>query len=94
MTCELRFAAESAKGPLPADVLWDGHRERLEAERHVEAITPRQPCSADLLASCHDTYGDLEPSAALAVLDQLDLPADTQHLAELRHVLAAGHKHH
>ncbi|MEV3993791.1 hypothetical protein AB0J57_33395 [Streptomyces sp. NPDC049837] len=45
-------------------------------------------------ASFHDVYGDLEPAAALALLDRLDLPTDTQHLAELRHVLAAGHKNH
>ncbi|MFD5840962.1 hypothetical protein ACFWJG_05765 [Streptomyces chartreusis] len=47
-----------------------------------------------LRASFHDVYGDLDPAAALALLDQLDLPANTQHLAELRHVLAAGHKNH
>ncbi|WP_225640883.1 hypothetical protein [Streptomyces werraensis] len=47
-----------------------------------------------LLASFHDVYGDLEPASALALLDQLDLSANTQHLAELRHVLAAGHKNH
>lgn len=45
-------------------------------------------------ASFHDVYGDLEPAAALGLLDKLDLPAGTQHLAELRHVLAAGHKNH
>ncbi|MGW7276342.1 hypothetical protein ACWGH5_38330 [Streptomyces sp. NPDC054864] len=28
-----------AEDPLPADVLWDGYRQRLEAERDVEAIT-------------------------------------------------------
>ncbi|MFF4579972.1 hypothetical protein [Streptomyces sp. NPDC001389] len=27
-------------------------------------------------------------------VDRLDLPATTRHLAELRHVLAAGHKNH
>ncbi|MGW4747358.1 hypothetical protein ACWEPR_21400 [Streptomyces sp. NPDC004290] len=47
-----------------------------------------------LRASFHDVYGDLEPASALALLDQLDLPADTQHLAALRHVLAAGHENH
>src|SRR5689334_7998403 len=25
VTCEIRFANDSAEGPLPADVLWDGH---------------------------------------------------------------------
>lgn len=162
VTCELRFADGSREGPLPADVLWGGYRERLEAERHVEAVTyslwadwfedpgtaatafaevlgndigrvvaepseallrrarrvlecsgpvpwpvkePTYRCAvrlsalhpavfAGLLASCHDVYGDLEPPTALALLDRLELPADTQHLAALRHVLAAGHKHH
>ncbi|MER7309886.1 hypothetical protein [Streptomyces griseoluteus] len=47
-----------------------------------------------LLASFHDVYGDLEPTAAPTFLGQLDLPTNTQHLAELRHVLAAGHKNH
>ncbi|MEU9233955.1 hypothetical protein [Streptomyces subrutilus] len=47
-----------------------------------------------LLTSYHDIYGDLEPAAALALLDRLDLPTDTPHLAELRHVLAAGHTNH
>ncbi|KOT89996.1 hypothetical protein ADK86_27350 [Streptomyces sp. NRRL F-5755] len=47
-----------------------------------------------ILASFHDVYGDLEPAAALALLGRLDLPTNTQHLAALRHVLAAGHKNH
>ncbi|MFC5904320.1 hypothetical protein [Streptomyces zhihengii] len=47
-----------------------------------------------LLTSFHDLYGDLEPAAALALLGQLELPAHTRHLAELRHVLVAGHKNH
>ncbi|MFD8208886.1 hypothetical protein ACFV2S_21135 [Streptomyces sp. NPDC059695] len=160
VTCEIRFANESAEGPLPADVLWDGYRQRLEADRESEAVTyslwvdwfedhatsatafaevlgndidrvaaerseallrrARRvlECSGPvrwtvkeptyrtamrlpdlhsavfrgLLASFHDVYGDLEPADALALLDRLDLPTNTQHLAELRHVLAAGHK--
>ncbi|MFI9116996.1 hypothetical protein [Streptomyces venezuelae] len=162
VTCEIRFADESAEGPLPAGVLWDGYRQRLEAEREVEAVTyslwvdwfedhttsarafaevlgndidrvvaepseallrrarrvlecsgpvrwaVKEPAYRTALrlpalhsalfrgvrASFHDLYGDLEPAAALALLDRLDLPADTQYLAELRHVLAAGHKNH
>ncbi|MFJ2899691.1 hypothetical protein ACIO87_33090 [Streptomyces sp. NPDC087218] len=162
VTCEIRFANESAEGPLPADVLWDGYRHRLEADRDGEAITyslwvdwfedhttaatafaevlgndidrvvadrseallrrARRvlECSGPvpwpvkeptyrtavrlpvlhpalfrgLLTSFHDVYGDLEPTAALALLDRLDLPADTHHLAQLRHVLGAGHKNH
>ena len=42
-----------------------------------------------LLASRHGSYGDLEPVAALALLDRLDLPPDTEHLAALRAALAA-----
>lgn len=162
VTCEIRFANEDAEGPLPADVLWDGYRRRLEADRDAEAVTyslwvdwfedhatsatafaetlgndidrvvaeASEPllrrarrvleCSGPvrwtvkeltyrtamrlpvlhpavfrgLLASFHDVYGDLEPAAALALLDRLELPADTRHLAELRHVLTAGHKNH
>ncbi|MEU4153151.1 hypothetical protein [Streptomyces sp. NPDC026659] len=159
VTCEIRFANEGAEGPLPADVLWDGYRRRLEADRDAEAVTyslwvdwfedhgtsavafaevlgndidrvvaerseallrrARRvlECSGPvpwtvkeptyraavqlpalhpavfrgLRASFHDFYGDLEPTAALTLLDRLDLPTDTPHLAELRHVLAAGH---
>ncbi|QES11003.1 hypothetical protein DEJ45_00155 [Streptomyces venezuelae] len=162
VTCEIRFADEGAEGPLPAGVLWNGYRQRLEAEREVEAVTyslwvdwfedhttsarafaevlgndidrvvaepseallrrarrvlecsgpvrwaVKEPAYRTALrlpalhsalfrgvrSSFHDLYGDLEPAAALALLDRLDLPADTQYLAELRHVLAAGHKNH
>jgi hypothetical protein len=41
-----------------------------------------------LLVSRHGSYGDLEPVAALALLDRLDLPPDTEHLAALRAALA------
>ncbi|MFF7203157.1 hypothetical protein [Streptomyces sp. NPDC008141] len=37
---------------------------------------------------------DLYAAAALALLDRLDLPPNTQHRAELRQVLAAGHTNH
>ncbi|WP_030023272.1 hypothetical protein [Streptomyces monomycini] len=47
-----------------------------------------------LLGSYHDLYGDLDPRAALALLDELDLPATTEHLAPLRAVLTAGHRNH
>ncbi|MFF2198002.1 hypothetical protein [Streptomyces sp. NPDC058157] len=39
VTCEIRFANEGAEGPLPAEVLWDGYRRRLEADRDAEAVT-------------------------------------------------------
>ncbi|MCG8969082.1 hypothetical protein [Streptomyces sp. CL12-4] len=38
VTCEIRFAHASAEGPLPASVLWDGYRRRLEADGDVEAV--------------------------------------------------------
>ncbi|WP_432061009.1 hypothetical protein [Streptomyces sp. S1] len=162
VTCEIRFANGGAEGPLPADVLWNGYRRRLEADRDAEAVTCslwvdwfqddatsatafaevlgndidrvvterseallrrarrvlecsgpvrwavkesvyhtairlpalRPALFRGLLTSFHDVYGDLEPAAALALVDQLDLPAGTRHLAELRHVLVAGHKNH
>lgn len=47
-----------------------------------------------LLTSYHDIYGDLEPAAALALLERLDLPADTEHLAQLRAVLQTGARNH
>lgn len=162
VTCEIRFADNGAEGPLPADVLWDGYRRRLEADRDAEPVTyslwvdwfedhttsatafaevlgddidrvvaerteallrrARRvlECSGPvawpvkepvyrtamrvpelhaalfkgLLTSFHDVYGDLEPAAALDLLDRLDVPTDTKHRTELRHVLAAGHKNH
>ncbi|MCX4765088.1 hypothetical protein OG562_29765 [Streptomyces sp. NBC_01275] len=36
--CEIRFEDRGPDGPLPADVLWDGCRRRLEAERDAEPV--------------------------------------------------------
>ena len=162
VTCVIRFADRGAEGPLPADVLWDGYRRRLEAERDAETVTYslwvdwfedhdttatafaevlgndidhvvaggsdallrrasrvlacsgpvpwpvkqqtydtasqlpalHMPLYKGLLASYHNVYGHLEPTAALAILARLQLPPDTQHLAALRSVLAAGHRNH
>ncbi|GAA3570909.1 hypothetical protein GCM10022419_059740 [Nonomuraea rosea] len=44
-----------------------------------------------LLGSHHDVYGQLEPRAAHALLQQLDLSPDTEFLTQLRTVLQAGH---
>ncbi|GGX45910.1 hypothetical protein [Streptomyces noursei] len=52
------------------------------------------PLFKGLLTSYHDVYGELDPTAALALLARLQLPADTPQLAELRSVLAAGHRNH
>ncbi|KOV52524.1 hypothetical protein ADL00_37320 [Streptomyces sp. AS58] len=162
VTCEIRFADRGSQGPLPADVLWDGYRRRLEADRDADAVTyslwadwfedretaatafaevlgndvghvvaeesdaplrragrvlacagpvpwPVKQKAYDiavrlpalhgslfkgLLAGYHDVYGDLEPMAALALLERLRLPAGTPFLAELRSVLGAGHRNH
>ncbi|MGW7411051.1 hypothetical protein [Streptomyces sp. NPDC054863] len=162
VTCEIRFADRGAGGPLPAEVLWDCYRQRLEAPRVSEAVTyslwvdwfedgktsataftevlgrdagrlaadaPETllrragrvlECSGPvpweaklpafraaarvpalhlalfkgLLTGYHDVYGKLLPDAALALLGELELPAGTEHAAELRAVLAAGHAHH
>lgn len=49
-----------------------------------------------VLYSYHDVYGSLEIGPALELLDRLELPADTPHLAGLREELAEGHanRHH
>ncbi|WP_212818224.1 hypothetical protein [Polymorphospora rubra] len=47
-----------------------------------------------LLTSYHDFYGDLDPAAARTLLDQLDLPPDTEHLPQLRAVLLTGARNH
>ncbi|MFI9787154.1 hypothetical protein ACIHEI_27165 [Kitasatospora sp. NPDC051984] len=162
VTCEIRLADRGSQGPLPAKLLWDGYRRRLEADRDAEAViyslwvdwfedrntsatafaevlgndidhivaeesdgplrragrvlacsgpvpwpvkqqaydtalrlpVLHGPLFEGLLASYHDLYGDLEPTAALALLGRLRLPADTPHLAKLRSVLATGHKNH
>lgn len=39
VTCEIRFEDRGSDGPLPAGVLWDGFRRRLEAGRDAEAVT-------------------------------------------------------
>ncbi|NUP68230.1 MAG: hypothetical protein HOW71_39355 [Nonomuraea sp.] len=144
VTCEIRFANEGPEGPLPSDALWDGYRQRLEADREVEAVTyslwvdwfedrttsptafaevlgndidqvvakPSEalirrarrvlecsgPVSWTVKESTYRTATRL-PALHSAVFlglraDPLDLPVNTQHLAELRHVLAAGHRNH
>lgn len=47
-----------------------------------------------LLSSYHDFYGNLEPHAAHTLLQQLDLPGNTEHLVPLRTVLETGHSNH
>ncbi|MFG2483624.1 hypothetical protein ACGFSI_12815 [Streptomyces virginiae] len=45
-----------------------------------------------ILHSHHDVYGDLDPAEALAVLDRMRLPEDTEHLAELRGAPEGGRR--
>ncbi|WP_234352171.1 MULTISPECIES: hypothetical protein [unclassified Streptomyces] len=39
VTRESRFADAGAEGPLPVDALWDGYRQRLEADEDAETVT-------------------------------------------------------
>ncbi|MGW2561824.1 hypothetical protein ACWCXB_21740 [Streptomyces sp. NPDC001514] len=75
-------------GPVP----WSAKETAYGIAARIPALHPA--LFKGLLSSYHDFYGDLEPSAALDLLAELDLPADTVHLAELRTVLTAGHKNH
>ncbi|MER7823379.1 hypothetical protein ABTX85_12545 [Streptomyces sp. NPDC096097] len=65
-------------GPVPWSVKELAYRTALR----LPALHPA--LFRGLRAGFHDLYGDLEPAAAPALLDHLDLPADTRHLAELR----------
>ncbi|MFG2981165.1 alpha/beta fold hydrolase [Streptomyces sp. NPDC048258] len=167
VTGQLHMAHLGEDGPLPAAVLWNGFRRRLEAVRESAAVAdclwldwfedrrtagtafaevlgddigrlPGRELPGDpgrdplvrrarrvlevsgpvpwpakaaayetaalvpvlhpalfraLLASHHDLYGDLEPAPALALLERLRIPADTEHLAALQGALRAGRRH-
>ncbi|WP_245691820.1 hypothetical protein [Streptomyces katrae] len=73
-------------------VRWAVKEPTYRTAMRLPALHPAVFCG--IRASFHDVYGDLEPAAALNLLGRLDLPTDTRHLAELRHVLAAGHRNH
>ncbi|MET8266086.1 hypothetical protein ACWD8I_20560 [Micromonospora arida] len=73
-------------------IRWAHKHDVYEAVATVPEL--RLPLFRGLRASYHDVYGDLEPMPALALLDRLQLPADTPHLAPLRAVLAAGAGNH
>lgn len=72
-------------GPVP----WRFKHPVYEAATEVPALRPA--VYRGLLTSYHDIYGFLEIGPALALLDRLDLPPDTEHLADLRGALAEGH---
>ena len=90
VTCEILFACQGPDGPLPAEVLWDGSRRRLEAPQVSETVTyslwvdwfEGRSTSATAFAEVLDH--DIEqlttdaPDAALAMLAELGLPADTR----------------
>ncbi|GAA4697061.1 hypothetical protein APR04_004410 [Promicromonospora umidemergens] len=86
----LRRAARvlTASGP----VRWGVKARAYEAASSIEALRPA--VFHGLLRSYHDYFGDLEPGPALTILDDLGLAPGTEHLAELRTVLAAGHSSH
>ncbi|MEU6372495.1 hypothetical protein [Streptomyces sp. NPDC046909] len=75
-------------GPVP----WPEKETAYGLAARVPALHPA--LFKGLLGGYRDVYGDLEPSAASDLLARLRLPADTEHLAELRAVLAAGHRNH
>lgn len=69
----------------------------LKHDSYQAAVTVpelQQAVFLGLLHSYHDFYGQLEPAAALDLMDQLRLPPDTEHLEQLRAVLSAGGHHH
>ncbi|MFE1409680.1 alpha/beta fold hydrolase [Streptomyces sp. NPDC058746] len=75
-------------GPVP----WEAKAATYGAAARVPELHPA--VFRAVLTSYHDVCGNLEPEPALALLDRLELPAGTEHLAALRRVLAAGHSHH
>ncbi|MES5817611.1 hypothetical protein [Streptomyces sp. RG80] len=75
-------------GPVP----WPVKETAYGIAAHVPALHPA--LFRALLGSYHDVHGDLEPQAALDLLSRVALPPDTAHLAQLRAVLAAGHRNH
>ncbi|MFI6792281.1 hypothetical protein ACIBG4_33635 [Nonomuraea sp. NPDC050383] len=75
-------------GPVP----WPLKHPVYQAVVEVPALHPA--LFQGLLSSYHDFHGDLEPHAARALLQRLDLPPGIKGLAQLRAVLQAGHRNH
>ncbi|MGW2271430.1 alpha/beta fold hydrolase [Streptomyces yangpuensis] len=73
-----------SSGPVP----WGAKEPVYRAAARVPAL--HEAVFRGILHSHHEVYGDLDPAPALAVLDLLDLPQDTRHLAELHGALADG----
>ncbi|MFH8569184.1 hypothetical protein [Streptomyces sp. NPDC017993] len=78
----------ACSGPVP----WPAKQAAYDTAARLPAL--HEPLFKGLLAGYHDVYGQLEPTAALALLARLQLPADTPHLPQLRSVLSAGHRNH
>jgi len=93
---------ELATGPLhlrarhvledSASVDWDDKRDVYQAAATVAELRPA--VFRALLGSYHAVSGSLDPAEALALLDSLHLPADTEHLPQLRAVLRKGAANH
>ncbi|MEU7728525.1 hypothetical protein AB0B78_25315 [Streptomyces sp. NPDC040724] len=73
-----------SSGPVP----WQVKAPVYQASARVPAL--HEAVFRGILHSHHDVYGDLHPVRARAVLDRLDLPEDTEHLAGLRSALESG----
>lgn len=88
----LRRAAAVLKvsGPVPWKLKFPVYTAAAELPRLHLAVF------SGVLYSYHDVYGSLEIGPALELLERLDLPEDTEHLAELRDELTHGHanRHH
>jgi hypothetical protein len=93
---------ELATGPLhlrarhvledSGSVDWDDKRDVCQAAATVAELRPA--VFRALLGSYHAVSGGLDPAEALALLDSLHLPADTEHLPQLRAVLCKGVANH
>jgi len=75
-------------GPVPWHTKYPLYRDLAV----IEALRPA--IFRGLLASYHDAHGDLDPAAALQLLDALRLAPEMPHLAALRAVLASGVVNH
>ena len=93
---------ELARGPLhrrarhvledSGAVRWADKRDVYRAAATIVELHPA--VFRGLRAGYHEVHGALDPAEALALLDGLRLPADTEGLARLRAVLQAGVRNH
>lgn len=77
---------------LSGPVAWEVKERAYRSASQIDEL--HQAVFKAILASYHDYFGNLEPAPALDLLDRLGIPTGTEHLAPLRHVLAAGHRNH